>query len=592
MADVLGNWKRTRLCGEFTKAHIEEDVVVMGYVAKYRNLGNLLFIDLRDRSGIVQVSFDKTKNPETFAKADKLRNEFVAAVKGRVVSRGSNVNKNIGTGEIEIDGIELKILAEAETAPFVIQNEVNASEALRLKYRYLDLRREPLQKIMIMRDKITQTIRRFLADEGFLDIETPILGKSTPEGARDYLVPSRVHQGSFYALPQSPQLYKQLLMIAGFDRYYQIAKCFRDEDLRANRQPEFTQVDMEMSYVNGLQVQDVAERLIKKVFSECIGMELKEPFAKISYQEAMESYGSDKPDLRYALKIVNVSDVVKNCGFSVFSDAVKAGGSVRAINAKGLGNKITRKEIDKLSEYVKGINAKGLGFLIVKEDGITCPFLKFLSEQEKEELLSVLDAQKGDVCFFIADRDSVVLSTLGALRVKLAADYQLFDKSQYNFVWVVDFPLLEYDEEEKRYVAVHHPFTAPKEEDIPLLDSNPLSVRSDAYDLVINGEEAGGGSVRIHTVEMQKKMFSLLGMSDEDIKLCFGYFVDAFRYGAPPHAGLAFGLDRLVMLLTGAESIKDVIAFPKMQNACCLMSEAPGEVEEKQLKELGIKIDV
>ncbi|MCI8421447.1 MAG: aspartate--tRNA ligase [Clostridia bacterium] len=593
MVDFLNGLERTHKCGELRGSDIDRQVTVMGFVAKYRNLGNLLFIDLRDISGVVQVAFDDQVDKSVFEKAATIRNEFVIAVTGKVRSRGSNINKNMPTGEVEILASDLRILSEAEVTPFVITEDMKVGEQLRLKYRYLDLRRNYLQSKLVMRDKITRVVRNYLADNGFLEIETPFLGKSTPEGARDYLVPSRVHNGEFYALPQSPQLFKQLLMIAGMDRYYQIARCFRDEDLRANRQPEFSQIDLEMSYVeNNEQVMAIAEGLIKSVFKECLGMDITEKFRRIPYSEAMEKWGSDKPDTRFDLQLKNLSDIVKNCGFSVFTSAVANGGSVRAINAKGLCSKMTRKEVDACGEFVKSYGAKGLAYAMLREDGsVTSSILKFLTEAEQKAIFERMDAQKGDIIFFVADKDKVVFDSLGALRCYLADKYELYDKSKYDFLWVVDFPLLEYDAEEDRYVAVHHPFTSAIVEDIPLLDTDPLKVRSNAYDMVINGQEAGGGSIRIHDWHMQEKIFSLLGFSQKDIEERFGFFVDAFKYGAPPHGGLAFGLDRLTMLVTGTDNIKDVIAFPKVQNASCLMTGAPAPVEEKQLKELALNID-
>lgn len=589
MADLLNGAKRTHMCGELRASDVGAQVTVMGFTAKYRNLGNLIFVDLRDRTGIVQIAFDDQAGGAAFAKAVSIRNEFVLCVSGTVRSRGSNVNANLPTGEVEILASELKILSEAEVTPFVIAEDVKASENLRLTYRYLDLRRNYLQQRLLMRDKITLTTRNYMSSLGFIDVETPFFGKSTPEGARDYLVPSRVHHGAFYALPQSPQLYKQLLMIAGMDRYYQIAKCFRDEDLRANRQPEFTQIDMEMSFVEDPEeVMGVAEGLVRTIFKECLGMEIDRQIRRIPYSEAMNRWGSDKPDTRYGMELVDLSDLVKGCGFGVFENALANGGSVRAINAKGLCPKMTRKDVDACGEFVKSYGAKGLAYAMLKPDGITSSVFKNLTEECKDAILRAMDAQTGDVIFFAADTNKVVWNSLGALRRKLADQYELYDKSQYDFLWVVDFPLLEYDEEEKRYVAVHHPFTKPKTEDIPLLDSDPLRVRSDAFDLVINGEESGGGSIRIHDVRMQSKIFGLLGMNDQEIQRRFGFFVDAFRYGVPPHGGLAFGLDRMTMLVTGTENIKDVIAFPKVQNASCLMTGAPAAVEEKQLSELAI----
>ena len=594
MVDFLNGAKRTCKCGELRASDIGKTVTVMGFVAKYRNLGNLLFIDLRDIAGVVQIAFDDQVDKAVFDKADTVRNEYVIAVTGVVRSRGSNINKNMPTGEIEILASDLKILSEAEVTPFLITEDMKVGEQLRLKYRYLDLRRSYLQQKLIMRDKITRVVRNYLADNGFLEIETPFLGKSTPEGARDYLVPSRVHNGEFYALPQSPQLYKQLLMIAGMDRYYQVAKCFRDEDLRANRQPEFSQIDMEMSYVeDNEQVMEIAEGLIKKVFKECLGMELEEKFRRIPYSEAMNKWGSDKPDTRFDLQLHDLSAILKDCAFSVFAGAISGGGSVRAINGKGLCDKMTRKEVDACGEFVKSYGAKGLAYAMFREDGsVTSSVFKFLSEDEKQAVIKEMNAEKGDIVFFVADKNKVVYDSLGALRCYLADKYNLYDKSKFDFLWVVDFPLLEYDEEEKRYVAVHHPFTSAIVEDIPLLDTDPLKVRSNAYDMVINGQEAGGGSIRIHDWHMQEKIFGLLGFSQKDIEERFGFFVDAFKYGAPPHGGLAFGLDRLTMLVTGTDNIKDVIAFPKVQNASCLMTGAPAQVEDKQLKELAIKFDI
>ncbi len=593
MVDFLNGLERTHKCGQLRAADIDRQVTVMGFVAKYRNLGNLLFIDLRDIGGVVQVAFDDQVDKAIFDKATTIRNEYVIAVTGKVRSRGSNINKNMPTGEVEILAHDLKILSEADVTPFVITEDIKVGEPLRLKYRYLDLRRSALQSKLVMRDKITRVVRNYLSDNGFLEIETPFLGKSTPEGARDYLVPSRLHNGEFYALPQSPQLFKQLLMIAGMDRYYQIAKCFRDEDLRANRQPEFSQIDMEMSYVeDNEQVMNVAEGLIKAVFKECLGMELNEKFRRIPYSEAMEKWGSDKPDTRFDMQLKDLSDIVKDCGFSVFTNAVAGGGSVRAINAKGLCSKMTRKEVDACGEFVKSYGAKGLAYAMFREDGsITSSILKFLSEEEQKAIFETMDAQKGDILFFVADKNKVVFDSLGALRCHIADKYELYDKSKFDFLWVVDFPLLEYSEEDGRYYAVHHPFTSAIVEDIPLLDTDPLKVRSNAYDMVINGQEAGGGSIRIHDPRMQEKIFSILGFTKEDIEERFGFFVEAFKYGAPPHGGLAFGLDRLTMLVTGTDNIKDVIAFPKVQNASCLMSGAPSPVEDKQLKELAIKFD-
>lgn len=591
MAELIGGYKRTKMCAEFNAGDIGQSVAVMGFVGKYRNLGNLLFIDVRDRTGIVQVSFDSDTPEEIFNKAEKLRNEYVVCVHGKVRSRGSNVNKNIPSGEIEILADDLRILSEAEVTPFVISDDAAVGDVTRLKYRYLDLRRPSLQKTLAVRNRITKITRDYLSDLGFMEIETPMLGKSTPEGARDYLVPSRVHPGEFYALPQSPQLFKQLLMIAGFDRYYQVAKCFRDEDLRANRQPEFTQIDLEMSYVeDSEEVMVIAEELIKRMFSQCLSLEFDAPFRRLTWQYAMDNYGSDKPDTRFDMKLKDVSEAVKESEFSVFKNAISAGGSVRGINAKGLASKLTRKQIDACAEYIKSYGAKGLAWIALKPEGITSSVLKFLKEEEVANIYKAMDAQEGDLLLFVADNNKVVYDSLGALRCYLAETYNLYDKSTFDFLWVTDFPLLEYDDEAGRYVAVHHPFTSVKPEDAHLLDTDPLKARSNAYDLVINGQEAGGGSIRIHDSQLQSKIFNLLGMNEEEIKAKFGFFVDAFRYGVPPHGGLAFGLDRLTMIISGTDNIKDVIAFPKVQNASCLMSEAPSEVDDKQLKELFIDI--
>ena len=591
MVDFLNGAKRTKMCGEYRASDIGSRVTVMGFVAKYRNLGNLMFIDVRDRTGIVQVAFDDNVDKAVFEKATTVRNEFVVCASGVVRSRGGNVNANMPTGEIEVLADDLKILSEAETTPFVIAENAKVGETLRLKYRYLDLRRPSLQNILIQRDKVTRILRNYLSDNGFLEIETPFLGKSTPEGARDYLVPSRIHHGEFYALPQSPQIYKQLLMISGMDRYYQIARCFRDEDLRANRQPEFSQVDLEMSYVEQSEdVMEIAEGAIKKVFTECCGLKFDKPFRRIPYEEAMRRWGSDKPDTRYDLEIHDLADAIKGCEFSVFANALAAGGSVRGINAKGLCKSMTRKDVDACADYAKSCGAKGLAYAMLKEDGsITSSFFKFLTEEQIQAVCKALDAEKGDVIFVVADESYMTtVTTLGSLRCYLAEKYSLYDKSVFDFLWVVDFPLLEYSEEEGRYVAVHHPFTAAKPEDIPLLDTDPLKVRSNAYDIVINGQEAGGGSIRIHAPRMQEKIFGLLGLTQEEIETKFGFFVEAFRYGAPPHGGLAFGLDRLVMIVCGTDNIKDVIAFPKVQNASCLMTGAPSNVDEKQLEELAL----
>lgn len=590
--EFLGDLRRTKMCGQFSKEDIDKEVVAMGFVAKERNLGTLIFVDLRDRSGIVQISFEqKNDADELFEKATKIRNEYVIAVTGTVKSRGEkNINKNISTGEIEIIASSLKILNVAEVPPFVVSELQNVSESLRMKYRYLDLRKASLQEKLIIKSRAMKIVRDYMDGFGFLEIETPFLGRSTPEGARDYLVPSRVHKGEFYALPQSPQQYKQLLMISGFDRYYQIARCFRDEDLRANRQPEFSQIDIEMSFADADDLMVICEGLIRKLFKEIKNYDVPEKLPRLVYQEAMERFGSDKPDTRFGLELKNISDIASKCELSLFRDACKSG-SVRAINAKGLAPALTRKTIDKLGEFVKDYGAKGLAYMLFKEEGITSSVMKFFNDEQINEIKKRLDVETGDAVFIVADKvDKAVFASLGALRLKLAKDNNLIPENTYNMLWVTDFPLFEYDEEEQRYIAIHHPFTSPVDEDVPLLDTEPIKVRSKAYDFVINGEEAGGGSVRIHRADMQKKVFGLLGMSDEDIVNKFGYFVEAFRYGAPPHLGLAFGLDRLIMLLTNTESIKDVIAFPKMQNAACLMTDAPSEVEPKQLKELSLQI--
>jgi len=596
MAEFLDGWKRTDMCGTLGEKDAGREVVLMGWADGRRDFGSLIFIDLRDRTGIVQIIFDISLiGSEGFEKAESIRSEYVVAVKGKVRRRSEDtINEKIATGRVEVVASELRILAEAETPPFEISDDVQVGEPIRLKYRYLDLRRPSLQKKLIVRNEICRIARAYLAENGFLEIETPFLGKSTPEGARDYLVPSRVNKGSFYALPQSPQLYKQLLMISGFDRYYQITKCFRDEDLRANRQPEFTQIDVEMSFVDSEEdVMSVMEGLIARLFKEIKGIELKRPLRRLTYQEAMDRFGSDKPDTRFGLELINISDIVKDCGFQVFTNAIKNGGSVRLINAKGFYNKLSRRDIDALTDFVKAYKAKGLAWIAFSRDeGIKSAITKFLSEDVQKKIYERAGAEDGDILFFCADKDEVVYASLGALRLHLANEYGLYDKNTYDLLWVTDFLLLEYSEEDKRYVAKHHPFTSPKNEDLPLLETDPGKVRAKAYDMVINGQEAGGGSIRIHRRDVQQRMFKALGMDEETIQNNFGFFINAFRYGAPPHGGLAFGLDRLTMLLTGAESIRDVIAFPKVQTASDLMTEAPGKVEEKQLKELAIKLDI
>lgn len=595
MAEFLGDLKRTNYCGKVGESQVGKKLVVTGWAAKRRDLGGLIFVDLRDRSGILQVVFDASiAGEEVFDKAESIRSEYVLAIEGTLRLRDeAAVNPKIATGKVELVAKTLKILSDADTPPFAIEDNSATNEAVRLKYRYLDLRNSSYQERFRLRSDVCRVIRDYMLGHDFLEIETPFLGKSTPEGARDYLVPSRVHPGEFYALPQSPQLYKQLLMISGFDRYFQIARCFRDEDLRANRQPEFTQVDMEMSFVDDEEdVMGVAEGLIRRVFKDCINYDLPEKIRRMTWQEAMDRFGSDKPDTRFGLELTDISDIVDNCGFQVFTGAIKAGGSVRLINAKGFGKILSRRDIDALGEFVKTYKAKGLAWISVKEDGLQSAITKFLDEDTVNAILKRANAEVGDILFFCADaKNEVVYASLGALRLHLAEKANLIDKSGYDVLWVTEFPMFEYSEEEKRLVAVHHPFTSPKTEDLPLVETEPLKVRAKAYDLVINGQEAGGGSIRIHSREVQKRMFNALGFTDEQIQDRFGFFVDAFNYGTPPHGGLAFGLDRLIMLLSKTDNIKDVIAFPKVQNASDLMTDAPSAVEPKQLKELSIKIN-
>lgn len=597
MAEFMGNLRRTDYCGTFRIDSVGKEVVVMGWVQRRRNLGSLIFVDLRDRSGLLQIVFDDTTSDEVFRKAESIRSEYVIAVKGVVRERQSKTDK-IATGDVEVLATELRILSEADTTPFEILDDTNVNETLRLKYRYLDLRRPTLQHNLKMRYDVTLAARKFFEDNGFIEIETPMLGKSTPEGARDYLVPSRIHEGCFYALPQSPQLYKQLLMIAGFDRYFQITKCFRDEDLRANRQPEFTQIDVEMSFVDDIEdVMYPIEGLIKGIFKKTIGLDLGEGhFRTMRYKDAMENYGSDKPDTRFGLKIVNCSDLFANSTFKVFTDALAIAigpirGSVRAINAKGLADKFSRKDLDACVEYAKTLGAKGLCWMTWQKGGeIKSSFSKFLGEGDVANIKERMNFEEGDTLFFAADKDYVVFNTLGGLRLMLADEFNLIDKNTYDVLWITEFPMFEWSEEENRFMAVHHPFTAPMNEDLDLCETAPDKARAKAYDLVINGQEAGGGSIRIHSRDIQKKMFNILGFTDEDIQRKFGFFVDAFNYGAPPHGGLAFGLDRLVMLLCKDDSIRDVIAFPKVQTAACLMSDAPSAVDQKQLDELYISV--
>lgn len=593
MAETMKGLKRTCRCGELSGANVGQTVTVMGWVAKQRNKGGIIFVDLRDRSGLLQIIFEEGDcGTGNFEKAEKLRSEFVVAITGRVEKRSGAVNENLATGDIEIRAEQIRILSEAQTPPFPIESNSKTKEDIRLKYRYLDLRRPDLQEKIILRSKICAAFRRFLTEEGFLEIETPILCKSTPEGARDYLVPSRVHPGNFYALPQSPQLFKQLLMCSGYDRYFQIAKCFRDEDLRADRQPEFTQVDMELSFVDMDDVMDVNERLISYVCKEAIGLDIPLPLQRMKWIDAMNRYGSDKPDTRFGMELVDVSETVEGCGFGVFTSALENGGSVRGLNIKGQAA-MPRKKIDALVDFAKGYGAKGLAYLSVQEDGsYKSSFAKFMTEEQLAALVEKMDGQPGDLLLFAADKNNIVWSVLGALRIELGEQLGLIDHSKFNFLWVVEFPQFEYSEEEDRYVAMHHPFTMPMEEDLPLLETDPGKVRAKAYDIVLNGVELGGGSVRIFQNDVQERMFEALGFTKERAQEQFGFLLDAFKYGVPPHAGLAYGLDRLCMLLTGADSIREVIAFPKVKDASCLMTQAPNVVDEKQLEELGIEISV
>ena len=583
---------RSHRCTEVSNQNIGETVTVMGWVQKRRNLGSLIFIDLRDRSGILQLVFnEESVGKEGYEKAERLRSEYVIAVTGKVEKRSAAVNESLKTGDIEVIATDIRILSEAETPPFQIEENSQTKDEVRLKYRYLDLRRPDIQKNLMLRSKVAYLMRDFMAKEGFLEIETPMLCKSTPEGARDYLVPSRVHPGHFYALPQSPQLYKQLLMCSGYDRYFQIARCFRDEDLRADRQPEFTQADMELAFVDVEDVLDVNERLLKYIFKEAIGVDVTLPLPRMPWQEAMDRFGSDKPDTRFGMELCDVSKVVEGCGFSVFTGALENGGSVRGINAKGHAG-MPRKKIDKLVEFAKGYGAKGLAYLAVNEDGTyKSSFAKFMTEDELKALVSAMQGEPGDLLLFAADKNKIVWNVLGALRLELAKELDLLDPNQYNFLWVTEFPLLEWSDEENRFMAMHHPFTMPMEEDWDKIDSDPGSVRAKAYDIVLNGTELGGGSVRIHQDDIQEKMFEVLGFTKERAHEQFGFLLDAFKYGVPPHAGLAYGLDRLVMHMVHADSIRDVIAFPKVKDASCLMTQAPGIVDKKQLEELGLEVE-
>ena len=592
MAESMQGLHRTCRCAEVTTQMVGSEVTLMGWVQKARDKGGIIFVDLRDRSGIMQLIFENGSiDEEGFAKAGKLRSEFVIAVTGTVEKRGGAVNENLATGEIEVRAKSLRVLSEAEVPPFPVEENSKTKEDVRLKYRYLDLRRPDLQRNLILKSRVMQLTRSFFTNEGFLEIETPMLGKSTPEGARDYLVPSRVHPGCFYGLPQSPQLYKQLLMCSGYDRYIQIARCFRDEDLRADRQPEFTQIDMELSFVDVDDVIDVNERYLSYLFKEVLGIDVKLPIERITWQEAMDRFGSDKPDMRFGMELHDVSDIVKNCGFSVFTGALEAGGSVRGINAEGQGS-MPRKKIDKLVEFAKGYGAKGLAYIAIAEDGTRkSSFAKFMTDEEMDALVAAMDGKAGDLLLFAADKKKLVYDVLGALRLELAKQMDLLDKNEYRFVWVTEFPLLEWSEEENRFTAMHHPFTMPMDEDIPLLDTDPGAVRAKAYDIVLNGNEIGGGSVRIHQDDIQERMFKELGFTPEAANEQFGFLLDAFKYGVPPHAGLAYGLDRLVMLIAKVDSIRDVIAFPKVKDASCLMTQAPQRVSEAQLDELGLEVE-
>ncbi len=593
MAESMQGLKRTHRCGELSAANVGETVTIMGWVQKNRNKGGLVFVDVRDRSGIIQVVFEEgSSDAALIEKAAKLRSEYVVAIVGTVEKRSGAVNANIATGEIEVVPSELRILSESETPPFQIEENSKTREEVRLKYRYLDLRRPDLQRNLMMRSKVATLTRQFLADEGFLEIETPILIKSTPEGARDYLVPSRIHQGEFYALPQSPQIFKQLLMCSGYDRYFQIAKCFRDEDLRADRQPEFTQIDMELSFVDVDDVIDVNERLLAKIFKEVLDVEVSLPIQRMTWQEAMDRFGSDKPDIRFGMELQNVTEVVKDVDFVVFKSAIENGGTVRGINAKGQGM-MPRKKIDKLVSFAKDYGAKGLAYVAIQEDGtVKSSFAKFMTEDQMQALIQAMGGENGDLLLFAADKNKVVWDVLGALRLELARQMDLLDKNEYKFLWITEFPLLEWSEEQNRFTAMHHPFTMPMEEDLQYIDSDPGRVRAKAYDITLNGNEIGGGSVRIFDQDIQKKMFEVLGFTPEQAEEQFGFLTNAFKYGVPPHAGLAYGLDRVIMLMAKADSIRDVMAFPKVKDASDLMTEAPSRVSEDQLEELGLQIKI
>ncbi len=589
MGELLGGMKRTHMCGVLESKDIGKEVILMGWVQKRRDLGGLIFVDLRDREGLVQIVFDTDVSEPAFRKAEKLRGEFVIAARGEVRRRES-INPNLKTGEIEVFVKELKILSESEIPPIHINDEDDAGERLRLKYRYLDLRKPKMQKVLRTRSRIASKVREFLDENGFSDIETPVLTKPTPEGARDYLVPSRVNQGKFYALPQSPQIFKQLLMVSGFDKYYQIVKCFRDEDLRADRQPEFTQIDIEMSFVDVEDVLEINERLIAKVFKDIRGIELSTPFMRMTYNEAMERYGSDKPDLRFGYELKDLNDIVKDCGFGVFANTVKDGGDVKAINIDGGGEKFSKKGMKNLEKLAKTYGAKGLAWMKMTDEGVDSPIAKFLSLEDVKAIVNKMEAKAGDLILFVADKPSIVYAALGALRVEIAKKLEIVDDSNFKVLWVTDFPLFEYDEDEDRYYAKHHPFTSPSEEDLEILESNPENARAKAYDLVINGSEVGGGSIRIHDSSLQQRMFKALGFTEEEAREKFGFLIDAFKYGTPPHGGIAYGLDRLTMILTDTDNIRDVIAFPKTQDAKCLLTDAPALADEKQLEELKIEL--
>lgn len=593
MSESMLGLKRTHRCTELGEANFNEKVTVMGWVQKRRDLGGLIFIDLRDRTGLLQIVFDQSSiGEEGFKKAEAIRNEYVIALEGIVEKREEEtINLNIKTGTIEIRATQLRILSESETPPFQIEENSNVKEDLRLKYRYLDLRRPDIQRNLIMRHHVCTVTRNFMSSNGFLEIETPVLTKSTPEGARDYLVPSRVHPGNFYALPQSPQLFKQLLMLSGYDRYFQITKCFRDEDLRADRQPEFTQIDMELSFVDEDDVISVNERLLAALFKEVMNIDIQLPIERITYQEAMDRFGSDKPDTRFGLEIVNLSDIVKDCGFQVFTNAISNGGSVRGINAKGCGN-FPRRQIDALGEFAVSCGAKGMAWIAITEDReLKSAITKFLAEDVVENMIKAMDGQPGDLLLFCADKNDIVYNTLGNLRLEIADKLELTKKDDFKFVWITEFPLLEWSAEQRRFVAKHHPFTMPMEEDLQYLETDPARVRAKAYDIVLNGNEIGGGSIRIHQKDVQERMFAALGFTKEEAYERFGFLLNAFKYGVPPHGGLAYGLDRILMIMTGSDNIRDVIAFPKIKDASCLLTQAPGKVENKQLQELSIKVE-